>query len=894
MREIPTDLTVALSSRYRFERELGAGGMAIVYLARDLKHERDVAIKVLKPEVAAAIGGNRFLSEIRTTGNLKHPHILPLFDSGSAGSLLYFVMPFIDGESLGARLRREGALPIADVVHILYQVVDALAYAHGLGVVHRDLKPDNILLSGRHVFLADFGVARLQTTDSSAPTKTGTGAMVGTPCYMSPEQIVGSEIDHRSDIYALGVLAYELLAGVPPFAGSPQDVIAAQLTRLPEPVTRHRPETPPSLAALVMRCLQKQPGERWQRTEDVRATLEEIEKNGLRTPARARSFTPRTLIVAAAVLIGLGSSGVWYAGRETTPSPVLSVGRITHLTTEPGLELDPAIAPDGRTIAYAAGPPGRLRVYLRQLAGSQIVPLLDERFTDVHRWPQWSSDGARIVFQAGRQALSGRVSIGAGMIYEAPALGGNARRLTEFIPGNLAMSPSLSFDGKQIVFSSSGGLYAMGSEGDSMPRLLIADSELHSPRWSPDGEMIAYVSGGSVFTFGEESLGNVETSSLRVLVVNTGRVNRITNGDWLDTNPIWLPDSRTLLFVSSRGGSRDIYSIRLTSGGEPDGDPVRLTSGVNAHGISISADGGLLAYSSYTPRANIWSIDIPARGISSVARARQVTFGNEKIEKLAVSRDGQWLAYDSDRSGRSDIWKVPIAGGTPEQVTRGPNHKFMNDWSPDGREIVFHSIGEGGQRDVYVISADGTRTESVVATPQEEQHAGWGPDTNTIILDITPPSAGINEWQSYVVTRSRRGAPWGPPRQVTQNGSSDPKWSPDGRLIAFCAKGQLRVIAPDGTGERVLVQSTSGNEPEPAYPVWSNDSRTIYYKAYDQDRNSTIWSVPVTGGPPRLLVRFDDPSRRSLRREFATDGRRFYFTVAHDESDLWTMELLKK
>src|SRR5262245_34748607 len=213
MREIPSALTEALSSQYRFERELGAGGMAIVYLARDLKHDRDVAIKVLKPEVAAAIGVNRFLSEIRTTGNLKHPHILPLFDSGSAGSLLFYVMPFIDGESLGSRVRREGPLPIPEVFRILHQIVDALAYAHTLGVIHRDLKPDNILLSGRHLFLADFGVARLESSDSSAPTMTGSGAMVGTPAYMAPEQVVGGKIDHRSDIYSFGALAYELLAG---------------------------------------------------------------------------------------------------------------------------------------------------------------------------------------------------------------------------------------------------------------------------------------------------------------------------------------------------------------------------------------------------------------------------------------------------------------------------------------------------------------------------------------------------------------------------------------------------------------------------------------------------------------------------------------------------------
>jgi Tol biopolymer transport system component len=234
-------------------------------------------------------------------------------------------------------------------------------------------------------------------------------------------------------------------------------------------------------------------------------------------------------------------------------------------------------------------------------------------------------------------------------------------------------------------------------------------------------------------------------------------------------------------------------------------------------------------------------------------------------------------------------------------VTRGPYHKFVNGWSPDGGEIVFHSIREGSQRrDVLVVSADGTRTEAVTTSPEEEQHASWGPDGNTIVFDSTRGAGGknptpTNVWEAYIVTRSRRGEPWGAPRQLTKHGSADPKWSPDGRLIAYCSQGQVRVIAPDGTGERVLVDVRAGTEdPEAAYPIWSRDSRTIYYKAYDRDRHSTIWSVPVTGGPARLLVRFDDPSRRSLRREFATDGQNFYFTVARDESDIWTMELLTK
>jgi serine/threonine-protein kinase len=269
-------LAAALGGSYRIERVLGRGGMATVYLARDLKHDRDVAIKVLEAEIAAAVGADRFLTEIRTTAHLKHPHILPLFDSGSAGSSLFYVMPFIDGESLRSQLQREGRLPIDRVVAVLRELADALAYAHSRGVVHRDVKPDNVLIAERHVFLADFGVARVLAARAEGGTLTGATTMIGTPTYMSPEQTAGGQVDHRADIYAAGVLAYELLAGVPPFAGRAQDVVTAHLTRAPEPVTQHRPEIPATLANVIMRCLEKDPANRWQTANDVLVALSSV------------------------------------------------------------------------------------------------------------------------------------------------------------------------------------------------------------------------------------------------------------------------------------------------------------------------------------------------------------------------------------------------------------------------------------------------------------------------------------------------------------------------------------------------------------------------------------------------------------------------------------------
>ncbi len=268
--------TTAVASRYAIERKLGAGGMATVFLAKDLKHARQVAVKVFRPELAAALGAERFLREIQIAARLHHPHILPLYDSGEAQGFLYYVMPFAEGESLRARLIREGQLPIPDAIQIVREVADALAYAHTNDVVHRDIKPDNVMLTGRHALVMDFGVAKAVSDAAAGEQLTTVGVSIGTPTYMAPEQAAGDpNIDSRADIYALGVLTYELLAGRPPFvAESPQKVLAAQVTQKPAQVTAHRAGTSPVLARIVMRCLEKDPGARWASADELLAQLD--------------------------------------------------------------------------------------------------------------------------------------------------------------------------------------------------------------------------------------------------------------------------------------------------------------------------------------------------------------------------------------------------------------------------------------------------------------------------------------------------------------------------------------------------------------------------------------------------------------------------------------------
>src|SRR6266702_6612442 len=397
----------ALASRYRVERELGAGGMATVYLAFDVKHHRKVAVKVLRPELAAALGGDRFTREIETAAQFQHPHVLPLLDSGEASSFLYYVMPYVEGESLRDRLARHGELPIHDAVKILIEITDALAYAHAHGVVHRDIKPDNVLLSGRHALVMDFGVAKALSEASGGNQLTTAGVALGTPAYMAPEQAAADpHIDHRADLYAVGVLGYELVTGGPPFAGkTAAEVLAAQVTRRPEPLQARRPACPAALAHIVMKCLEKRPADRWQTADELLAQLEPLATPSGGTTPTGRRPAPAVAkrapwlrgAIAAGVLIVLGMAGaVLLRGRPG----VIELGRRTQETLDPGLEIDPALSPDGKLVAYVAGPPGQTRLFVRQVDGG--APVEGVRAQGGQRFPFWTPDGRRILFQSAR------------------------------------------------------------------------------------------------------------------------------------------------------------------------------------------------------------------------------------------------------------------------------------------------------------------------------------------------------------------------------------------------------------------------------------------------------------------------------------------------------------
>jgi len=382
-------LTTALADRYRIEREVGQGGMATVYLAQDLKHDRKVAIKVLRQELAASLGAERFLREIHIAAQLQHPHILTLIDSGEADGFLYYVMPYVEGETLRAKLAREGELPTGDAIRILREMVDALAYAHARGVVHRDVKPENVMLSGRHALVMDFGVAKAVSEATGRQSLTTVGVALGTPAYMAPEQATADpHVDHRADLYAVGVIGYELLTGRPPFTGNtPQQVIAAHVTQAPEHVTRHRAAVPAPLAELVMRCLEKKPADRPQSAQQILDRFEEMATpSGGMTPtgtaphqAVRRSRGP--LYAGGALLLVAALGGLWAWQRRGTTGAAEGPMRLAVVPFE---NLGPA-----EQAYFTEGLVDEVRTRLTGLSGLRVVARTSsEAFRGTRSTPQ--------------------------------------------------------------------------------------------------------------------------------------------------------------------------------------------------------------------------------------------------------------------------------------------------------------------------------------------------------------------------------------------------------------------------------------------------------------------------------------------------------------------------
>ena len=872
----------ALADRYRIERELGAGGMATVHLAHDLKHEREVAIKVLREELTASLGAGRFLREIKIAAQLQHPHILPLLDSGEAGGFLFFVMPYIKGQSLRERLEREGELPVHEAVRLLTEVVDALVEAHEHGVVHRDIKPDNVMLSGRHALVTDFGVAKAISEATGRNTVTTLGIAVGTPTYMSPEQAAADpHVDHRSDIYSVGVMAYEMLSGRPPFTGhTPQQVLAAHVTEAPDSVSKRRPAIPAALEAVVMRCLAKRPADRFQTAAELHAVLEQLATpSGGLTPTETRPFSatsaPRTwpkfalggigvVVVAAMVL--------WVLNR---PPAAATLTSNTQLTRAAGTEEFPTISPDGKSVAYrTSGPTDSVpHVEFRRTDGGDAVQIAD---AIVPR--SWSPSGDRLLTLSAR-GLESR-----------PALGGQGT----VIAAN-ALFACWSPDGKQVAFVVGDSLM-IGGVNNETPRFITRALAPHSPVWSPDGKWIAYVSGNLTYF----TSYNIAPSSIWLVAASGGAPMQLTSDAGMNMSPAWAPDSRRLLMVSTLAGVRDVYQLNLTRGGRVQGAPVRISTGLSPSLISLSADGTQLAYSVATYHANIWKIELPKSGVISSRGALPVTDERQVIEGLDISNDGKWLVFDSDRAGVDQIFRMPLGGGSVQQITHDSSPSFKPAISPDSKEVAYHAIIKGLRR-VFTIGIEGGQPRQVSpgASP-DERNPAWSPDGRRIVWQLPDPAGGKDQ----VATRDGQGR-WAPAPPIgLPHGRLTLAWADKGSsLLGFDSARHVVAQPVDGGAPRLLGNSVAQDtiSPVSVSAARSSDGQTAYFSVQRDarsQRRTVVVAVNLADGQVREVLRFDEPARphSTSSNGIAEYKGWLYFTLSDPQADIWvaTVSGLKK
>jgi len=864
-----TRLTAALADRYRIERELGQGGMATVFLAEDLKHHRQVAIKVLRPELAAVLGAERFVQEITTTAALQHPHILPLFDSGTADGFLYYVMPYIEGETLRTKLDREQQLGIDEAVKITVEIADALDYAHRHGVVHRDIKPENILLHDGRPMVADFGIA-LAVSAAAGGRMTETGMSLGTPHYMSPEQATADRtITGRSDVYSLASVLYEMLAGEPPHMGnSAQQIIMKIIADVPRPVSDLRKAVPPFIAASVARALEKLPADRFATAREFAEALqgrgpmsETMAATGMRPAFTTRSLVrhPLVLGLVVALALALAFAGVqWRAAHDVAPPAVVRF----HLDMPQSLLVGNAapgtyfaVSPDGKTIAYALAEGGVSRVHVRALAEGTAHELAA---TEGVRQMCFSPDGKWIAYLVGN------------VIWKIPTVGGTPIQVgpTNVTPTGLTWSPA-----GVILIGTAGGLQAVPAAGG--PGRMIA--EVDSARGEIYFNQPHALSDGRTVLFSIQGAGSLSRATLGAVSLATGAVTRF---EVSALDPLAYVDG-LLVYVTPAG---TLMAVPLDlRGGRTTGSPVTLgptvTTTIAGASEAVMSESGTLVYQPANAEASLGWVDLRGQFQPIAADVQAYAFPR-------LSPDGRRIAMAVGTGGRSDVWIYDLASNAPMRLTSGGTVNDRPEWSPDGRRVLYRTDRDP-QVSLWWQAADlSGPPEPLLSSAQHAYYEGViSPDGRYLAYQVDDGGAG----QADIMYRAMAGDTAAHPVSATGFVEAQPRISPDGRWIAFVtdASGSDRVVVQPfpGPGGRVQVSVAGGSE-----PVWSRDGRRLFYRDGQHLIAASVTTAPTFAVTARTEL-FPDTyvftGAPHANYDVSPDGTRFLMLKGTEEMKLF-------
>ncbi len=867
MTDVTERLNTALTGRYAIDRQLGEGGMATVYLADDVRHGRKVALKVLKAELAAVVGAERFLAEIKTTANLQHPHILPLFDSGEAGGFLFYVMPYVEGESLRERLDRDKQLPVEEAVGIATQVAEALDYAHRHGVIHRDIKPANILVQDGKPVISDFGIA-LAVGAAGGGRLTETGLSLGTPHYMSPEQATGDQSVHAAtDIYALGCVLYEMLVGEPPYTGSSAQAILGKIIQAkPVSVTESRRSVPPHVDAVIRKTLEKVAADRFTSARELATALRDpgfrygaVEGAGIGSERRGVVATAAAAAVAASLVTG---AVVWGLAVRSPPEEA-AVTRFTIDIPGAGILRGNTVQPlevtrDGRTLVVNAVVEGTngSQVFVRPLESLEAVPVrggggnVGSSFV--------SPDGMYVAFYDVTDNTLKRV----------PLAGGPASTIAETGLVSGGFQGATWGEGGRIVFATTvydGLMLARETGGAAEPLTTPPEgsAEWHrDPHFLPGGERLLF------------AIGRDGPPDIALLTLSTGEIRRLVSGTYAQ-----FVAPRYLVFLR---GTTLWAAVLDVERGALEGEPVPVLEGVQggARQFSVSPS-GVLAYSNLAeatgaPRSLVW--------VDRDGQEAALPVDRQPYVYPRLSPDGGRLAIAVPEDvlllgGPADLWVFDLDRFSRTRITFGGNNRFYPIWTPDGQRLTYADASTNENR-LLQSAADGVgATDTLLPLGDRRFPTSWSPDGRTLAYYVGPFGASTNSRDVALLHMEPDGLRPEPLVEIPYE-DRGAVFSPNGRWIAYVSnksgRDEIYVLPFPGPGPEYTVSTGGGRE-----PVWSRDGRELFYRTDD-----ALMVVEVQlgdtfrAGQPRAL--FDDAWERDgggggaiANYDVTPDGQRF-------------------
>ena len=886
---------------YEITSLIGRGGMGEVYLGEDIRLRRNVALKLLPSSVTKdASRLQRFEQEARAASALNHPNIIAIYEITEANSTLMMATEFVDGETLRERLTR-GALSITEVLSISIQIADALSAAHKAGIIHRDIKPENIMIRpDGYVKVLDFGLAKLSEPDSTqsfAETstqriKTGSGVVIGTVGYMSPEQARGQTVDARSDIFNFGAVIYEMVAGQKPFAGeTPSDAFAAILKVDPKPLSHLAPETPAELERIVSKALRKDREERYQGVRDLLLDLKRLKED---VDFRARLLTgsrpthdavsannvqirrPKTraflIGLALVLLITAASIGVYKFVKPVQPpsAEAMQVIKTTQVTFSSGFDGYPSLSPDGKSVAYSSDQNGTFEIYVKQLSeiGGELQLTNDGQ---QNFQPSWSPDGQRIAYHSRKR----------GGLWVVPALGGAPKQLAE-----IGARPVWSPDGSFIAFQSEspGGelsnsrvmppstIWIMPSSGGRPKQITQPGNPAggHSaPSWSPDSKRLV---------FEASDFADVKVWSIGV---DGSDAKEIING----TQPIYAGDGRHIYFMGRYTGESELSRIPVSSSGEPIGDPIpvlQAREGAYFSGPVVSPDGKKVLYSANRIESNLSTVSLLANGEPAGPPAIFASDTSSRNTLPRFSPDGRKIALNRwRRTTGNHIWVGDADGKNLTQITNTPKGEAQASWLPGSDKVAFLSENADKHLMLWTVSIVTGKQEPLLDLGKGIQYATLSPDGNHVAYNFIQNGV-VNVWIAGVNDGQRK--------QLTFDAelAGFPCWSRDGQWIAYEQKrgrDDYLMLIPSKGGEPVQLTFDKGK----SWPhSFSPDGKEIVF-AGQRDGIWNIYTISISTKVQRQLTNYSQMN--SFVRYPAWSSNRIVFEYAETTGNIWMLEL---